>query len=158
MSEIQNTSQEVLEKSGLISDQDIVGNPKILTSVISMVRRAEVASILNKQNFVISPVENGLGFFSEDAYNELVNNTIKNYSEFLINSGTDEETIKQNLDAILNNLNLLTIKYEDFTDEIKNTVISSYTSSPEPETSKSFPIEETLPKKRGRKPKVKEVK
>lgn len=116
--------KELIAERQAIADK--VDTVKISDSVLTMIQRAEMHSILKKEDFYITTVENGIAFFNEESYTKLVEKTISDLRTFLDGKNLPKEEVEVEVDKYAANLVIHYVDYKLFTDEQKDKVYKKF--------------------------------
>lgn len=106
---------------------------KLQEAFLTIQHRAEINSIINEEDYFIAAVENGIAFFSETSYNELLEKTLTGLRSYLEAQNIDKETIDQEVDQYAANLVLHYIDHKSFSPEVIAEVKEKYAEVTVPE-------------------------
>lgn len=99
-----------------------INGQAVSDAFITIIQRAEMHSILQKKDYYIATVENGIGYFAEEDYEKLVEKTLLDLRKYLAQTDLTEEQIENEVDSYAANLVIHYIDYKAFTEEEKQSV------------------------------------
>ena len=111
--------QETL-KQVMINRQRVaskIDGQKVSDAFITIIQRAEMHSMVHGEDYFVTTVENGIAFFNEKNYEQLVEKTLSDLRLYLAKQGIDGPTIENEVDAYAANLVIHYVEFKSFTDD-----------------------------------------